>query len=49
MKDMLIKMIPVGRMGTTDEIAYAVEFLAADEAAYVTGHILSVDGGMVMM
>ena len=49
MKEALIKMIPAGRMGTTDEIAYAVEFLAADEAAYMTGHVLSVDGGMVMM
>jgi 3-oxoacyl-[acyl-carrier protein] reductase len=49
MKEGLVKMIPVGRMGTTDEIAYAVEFLAADEAAYITGHVLSVDGGMVMM
>jgi 3-oxoacyl-[acyl-carrier protein] reductase len=49
MKDALVKMIPAGRMGTTDEIAYAVEFLAADEAAYMTGHVLSVDGGMVMM
>jgi 3-oxoacyl-[acyl-carrier protein] reductase len=49
MKEALIKMIPVGRMGTTDEIACAVEFLAADEAAYITGHVLSVDGGMVMM
>jgi 3-oxoacyl-[acyl-carrier protein] reductase len=49
LKDALMKMIPVGRWGTTDEIAYAVEFLAADEAAYITGHVLSVDGGMVMM
>ena len=49
LKESLMKMIPVGRWGTTDEIAYAVEFLAADEAAYITGHILSVDGGMVMM
>jgi 3-oxoacyl-[acyl-carrier protein] reductase len=49
MKEALVKMIPAGRMGTTDEIAYAVEFLAADEAAYITGHVLSVDGGMVMM
>jgi 3-oxoacyl-[acyl-carrier protein] reductase len=49
MKEALVKMIPAGRMGTTDEIAYAVEFLAADEAAYMTGHVLSVDGGMVMM
>jgi len=49
MKAALVKMIPVGRMGTTEEIAYAVEFLAADEAAYITGHVLSVDGGLVMM
>jgi 3-oxoacyl-[acyl-carrier protein] reductase len=49
LKEQLMKMIPVGRWGTTDEIAYAVEFLAADEAAYITGHVLSVDGGMVMM
>jgi len=49
LKEFMMKMIPVGRWGTTDEIAYAVEFLAADEAAYVTGHVLSVDGGMMMM
>jgi 3-oxoacyl-[acyl-carrier protein] reductase len=49
MKEALIKMIPVGRFGTTDEIACAVEFLASDESAYITGHVLSVDGGMVMM
>jgi 3-oxoacyl-[acyl-carrier protein] reductase len=49
MKEALMKMIPAGRFGSTDEIAYAVEFLAADEAAYMTGHVLSVDGGLVMM
>jgi 3-oxoacyl-[acyl-carrier protein] reductase len=49
LKEYMMKMIPVGRWGTTEEIAYAVEFLAADEAAYITGHVLSVDGGMVMM
>ena len=40
--------IPLGRWGTPQEIAYAVAFLASDEAAYITGHVLSVDGGMVM-
>ncbi len=40
--------IPLGRWGTAEEVAYAVAFLASDEAAYITGHVLSVDGGMVM-
>jgi 3-oxoacyl-[acyl-carrier protein] reductase len=44
-----LKGIPLGRWGTTQEIAYAVAFLASDQAAYITGHVLSVDGGMVMM
>jgi 3-oxoacyl-[acyl-carrier protein] reductase len=38
--------IPLGRIGTPAEIAYAVCFLAADEAGYITGHTLSVNGGM---
>jgi 3-oxoacyl-[acyl-carrier protein] reductase len=49
LKETTLKMIPVGRWGTTDEIASAVEFLASDGSGYITGHILSVDGGMVMM
>ncbi len=49
LKEASLKMIPAGRWGTPEEIAYAVEFLASDEAGYITGHILSVDGGMVMM
>jgi 3-oxoacyl-[acyl-carrier protein] reductase len=49
LKDGMMKMIPLGRWGTVQEIAAAVAFLASDEAAYITGHILSVDGGMVMM
>jgi 3-oxoacyl-[acyl-carrier protein] reductase len=44
-----LKAIPLGRWGTTQEIASAVAFLASDEAGYITGHVLSVDGGMMMM
>jgi 3-oxoacyl-[acyl-carrier protein] reductase len=41
--------IPAGRMGTSDEVAAAVAFLASDEAAYVTGQTLHVNGGMAMI
>jgi 3-oxoacyl-[acyl-carrier protein] reductase len=43
-----MKMIPLGRWGTADEIAHAVAFLASDEAGYITGQTLNVDGGMAM-
>ena len=43
-----LSIIPLGRTGTADEIAKAVAFLASDDAAYITGHILAVDGGMAM-
>jgi 3-oxoacyl-[acyl-carrier protein] reductase len=44
----ILAATPLGRFATTDEIAYAVAFLASDEAAYITGHVLTVDGGLVM-
>ncbi len=47
-RQMALSIIPLGRTGTADEIAKAVAFLASDEAAYITGHILAVDGGMAM-
>lgn len=41
-------MIPLGRIGVPEDIAHAVAFLASDEAAYITGQVLAVDGGMAM-
>jgi 3-oxoacyl-[acyl-carrier protein] reductase len=48
-QDELIARTPLGRFGTTEEIANAVAFLASDEAAFITGQVLAVDGGLVMM
>ncbi|MEM0930702.1 MAG: SDR family oxidoreductase, partial [Pseudomonadota bacterium] len=48
-KDNINKAIPSGRMGTPDEIAGACAYLASDEAAYVTGQTLHVNGGMAMI
>lgn len=49
LKDGMMKLIPLGRWGEPTEIASAVTFLASDEAGYITGQVLSVDGGMMMM
>ena len=49
LKDELIRRTPLGRFGETAEIASAVAFLASDEAAFITGQVLAVDGGLVMM
>ncbi|TFI17990.1 SDR family oxidoreductase, partial [Herbaspirillum sp. 3C11] len=39
--------VPMHRYGSTDEIAAAVSFLAADDSSYITGHVVPVDGGFV--
>jgi 3-oxoacyl-[acyl-carrier protein] reductase len=44
-----IKMVPLGRLATPEEIGYAAAFLASDQAAYITGQVLGVDGGTAMM
>jgi len=43
-----VKMIPLGRVGAAEDVANAVAFLASDEAGYITGHVLNVNGGMLM-
>lgn len=49
MQESFLGMIPLGRKGSPEEIAYAVAFLASDQAGYITGQILGIDGGMAMM
>ena len=48
MKQTGLNMIPLGRIGTPDDVAGAVRFLASDEASYITGHVLNINGGMLM-
>jgi 3-oxoacyl-[acyl-carrier protein] reductase len=48
-REAIMAMVPSGRLGTPDDIAGAVVFLASDEAAYVTGQTLHVNGGMAMI
>jgi 3-oxoacyl-[acyl-carrier protein] reductase len=47
-KQAAVKQIPLGRVGTSEDVASAVAFLASDEASYITGHVLNVNGGMLM-
>jgi 3-oxoacyl-[acyl-carrier protein] reductase len=44
----VLQLVPIGRVATPEEIAPAVVFLASEEAAYITGHVLAIDGGLVM-
>jgi len=47
-KENAVEQIPLGRVGSPEDVASAVTFLASDEASYITGHVLSVNGGMLM-
>jgi 3-oxoacyl-[acyl-carrier protein] reductase len=48
-KETLLKQIPLGRLGVPADIAAAVRFLVSEDAAYITGHVLHVNGGMLMV
>jgi 3-oxoacyl-[acyl-carrier protein] reductase len=48
-KETLNSQIPLGRIGSPDDIAAAALFLVSDEAGYITGQTITVDGGMVMI
>lgn len=48
LKETMLKMVPLGRGGTDVDVARAVKFLASDDAAYISGHVLNVNGGMLM-
>jgi NAD(P)-dependent dehydrogenase (short-subunit alcohol dehydrogenase family) len=45
----MLKQIPLGRIGKPEEIADAIAFLASERAAYITGQVISVNGGMYML
>jgi 3-oxoacyl-[acyl-carrier protein] reductase len=47
-RNLAIQMTPLGRLGSVEDIANAVAFFASDEACFITGQVLSVDGGLVM-
>lgn len=47
-REKIMARVPIGRMGTDLEVAHAVRFLASDDAAYITGHVLNVNGGLYM-
>ena len=48
MEETILKQIPLGRFGTVDDVANAIAFLVSEEAAYITGQVLQIDGGMVI-
>ena len=48
LKEAGLKMVPLGRIGTPEDVAGAVRFLASEDASYITGHVLNINGGMLM-
>src|SRR5437667_97592 len=47
-KQNAVKQIPLGRVGSPEDVAHAVAYLASEEASYITGHVLNVNGGLLM-
>ncbi|MDP3765860.1 MAG: beta-ketoacyl-ACP reductase [Nanoarchaeota archaeon] len=47
-KKIIVRMIPIGRAGTPEDVAYLVNFLASDNAGYITGEVICVDGGLAV-
>ena len=47
-QEQMIATVPLGRAGMPEDVAHAVAFLASEQAAYITGQVLSVDGGMAI-
>jgi len=47
-KQSAVKNIPLGRVGSPEDVAHAVRFMASEEASYITGHVLNVNGGLLM-
>jgi 3-oxoacyl-[acyl-carrier protein] reductase len=48
MREQMLKFVPLGRVGQDIDVANAVCFLASDDASYITGHVLNVNGGLLM-
>jgi 3-oxoacyl-[acyl-carrier protein] reductase len=48
-RDWMLSQVPMGRPGTPEDVAAAVAFLASDDCSYLTGQVIRVDGGMVMI
>ena len=48
LKEAMLKNVPLARAGSDSDVAHAVRFLASEEAGYITGHVLNVNGGMLM-
>jgi 3-oxoacyl-[acyl-carrier protein] reductase len=47
MEETILKQIPLGRFGTVEDVANAIAFLVSEDASYITGQVLQIDGGMV--